>query len=125
MGPSADEVDATIHEDSTAGINTRNHLVQRGDTWLGIAAQYRVEPDALADANPNVDPQRIRIGQRLMVPPAASREVRSRVHRVGPGDTLSEIAERYSVPQAEIRRANDLTGDRIRVGQTLTIPSGS
>ncbi|MEM7431366.1 MAG: N-acetylmuramoyl-L-alanine amidase [Pseudomonadota bacterium] len=38
------------------------------------------------------------------------------------GDTLSEIAERYNVSPAAIRRANKLSSDKIRVGQTLSIP---
>lgn len=43
------------------------------------------------------------------------------------GDTLSEIAQRYNVSAAQIRAANRLKGDTIRVGQTLSIPvfSGS
>ncbi|MDX1516603.1 MAG: N-acetylmuramoyl-L-alanine amidase [Woeseiaceae bacterium] len=47
------------------------------------------------------------------------REVR---HVITRGDTLSQIAERYNVSTAVIRRANKITGDRIRVGQTLSIP---
>jgi len=48
-------------------------------------------------------------------------------HVIARGDTLSEIAERYNVSAAAIRRANNLRTDRIRVGQTLSIPllSGS
>lgn len=38
------------------------------------------------------------------------------------GDTVSEIAERYNVRAADIRRANKLASDKIRVGQTLRIP---
>lgn len=41
---------------------------------------------------------------------------------VARGDTVSEIAERYNVRAADIRRANKLSGDNIRVGQTLSIP---
>lgn len=41
---------------------------------------------------------------------------------VARGDTVSEIAERYNVSSADIRRANKLANDRIRVGQTLSIP---
>lgn len=41
---------------------------------------------------------------------------------IASGDTLSEIAERYNVSTADIRRANRLSNDTIRVGQTLSIP---
>lgn len=44
-------------------------------------------------------------------------------YRIQPGDTLSEIAARHSVPVARIRQANKLNGDVIRVGQVLQIPS--
>ena len=43
-------------------------------------------------------------------------------HVIARGDTLSEIAERYNVSPTAIRRANNLSNDRIRVGQTLAIP---
>lgn len=43
-------------------------------------------------------------------------------HVISRGDTLSEIAERYNVSMSAIRVANELSGDRIRVGQTLRIP---
>ena len=43
-------------------------------------------------------------------------------HVIARGDTLSEIAERYNVRTAAIRAANKLSNDRIRVGQTLSIP---
>ncbi len=43
-------------------------------------------------------------------------------HVVARGDTVSEIAERYNVRVSDIRRANKLSSDKIRVGQTLSIP---
>lgn len=43
-------------------------------------------------------------------------------HVIRSGDTISEIAERYNVTEAEIRSANKLANDRIRIGQTLQIP---
>jgi len=48
-----------------------------------------------------------------------TRQVR---HVITPGDTLSEIAERYNVSTAAIRAANKLSNDKIRIGQTLSIP---
>jgi len=43
-------------------------------------------------------------------------------HVIARGDTLSDIAQRYNVSAAAIRTANKLRNDRIRVGQTLSIP---
>ena len=43
-------------------------------------------------------------------------------HRIRPGDTLSEIARHYQVSEQELRRANNINGDRILVGQVLKIP---
>ena len=43
-------------------------------------------------------------------------------HVITRGDTLSEIAERYNVSMSAIRSANKLTGDKVRIGQKLTIP---
>ncbi len=53
---------------------------------------------------------------------ARRQPVRQVRHVIASGDTLSEIAQRYKVSTAAIRRANKLTNDRIRVGQTLSIP---
>lgn len=43
-------------------------------------------------------------------------------HVIARGDTLSDIALRYNVSTAALRAANKLRNDRIRVGQTLSIP---
>ena len=64
--------------------------------------------------NPPPDTQ---IAMDLKRQPA--RQVRYVVAR---GDTVSEIAARYNVSSADIRRANRLKSDKIRVGQTLSIP---
>ncbi|MCE8020581.1 AMIN domain-containing protein [Halomonas sp. MCCC 1A11036] len=43
-------------------------------------------------------------------------------YRIQPGDTLSQIAARHGVPVAQLKQANELNGDVIRVGQVLRIP---
>ena len=49
--------------------------------------------------------------------------VRHREYIVRSGDTLGQIAARTGTSITELRRANQLQGDLIRVGQTLRIPS--
>lgn len=53
----------------------------------------------------------------------AAERATMKAYTVRSGDTLSEIAARNGVAIAELRRLNALKNDRIRVGQTLTIPS--
>ncbi len=45
-----------------------------------------------------------------------------RKHRIVRGDTLSQIADNYNVSLRSLRSANNLSDDRIRVGEVLTIP---
>lgn len=55
----------------------------------------------------------------LHPPPVRKSPVR---HVISRGETLSEIAERYHVRLAALKRFNQITGDVIRIGQVLTIP---
>ncbi|WP_338073300.1 N-acetylmuramoyl-L-alanine amidase [Billgrantia ethanolica] len=50
------------------------------------------------------------------------RTTSSNEYRIQPGDTLSQIAARHGVPVAQLKQANDINGDVIRVGQVLRIP---
>lgn len=51
-------------------------------------------------------------------------ETGERLYKVVSGDTLSVIAQRNGVSLQQLRRANQLSSDRIRVGQVLRIPAG-
>ena len=44
-------------------------------------------------------------------------------HKVSSGENLTKIAKRYGVTVEQLRSANNISGDDIRAGQTLTIPS--
>jgi len=50
------------------GTCGRTHVVQHGDTLIGIAAHFGVSPHDLAMFNKLANPNCIRIGQRLMIP---------------------------------------------------------
>ncbi|MBX6364520.1 MAG: LysM peptidoglycan-binding domain-containing protein [Gemmatimonadetes bacterium] len=125
------------------------HTVARGETLERIARKYGTTVAALQAANPGVDPGRIRPGQRILVagappsdsasaaraaptaPPRAAsepkpepRRSRPRSYTVRPGDTLSEIADRFGVSLSALRRANPgLDARRIRPGKVLRIPA--
>lgn len=48
----------------------------------------------------------------------------ARRHVIRRGDTLSELAQRYGVTMASLRRYNQLRDDNLLVGAVLTIPGG-
>lgn len=53
----------------------------------------------------------------------ANQRAENRTHRVRSGESLSLLAQRYNVRVAQIKEANNLNGDVVRIGQVLTIPS--
>jgi LysM repeat protein len=107
--------------DEPANVPFTVHRVEPGDTWSRIVIRYRITSQALAEANPDTDPDVIRTGQLLRIPePVAVPPIRS--HQVGRGETLRGIASRYNVSADEIRRANGMSDERVALGQTLLIP---
>jgi len=60
-------------------------------------------------------------GSYLAANPPPLRESSVR-HVIARGETLSEIAQYYNVSLSALKRFNGLSGDRIRIGQVLTIP---
>ncbi|MDX1577398.1 MAG: LysM peptidoglycan-binding domain-containing protein, partial [Gemmatimonadota bacterium] len=113
------------------------HVVARGQTLSQIARNYGVSVSALRAANGNVNPRRLQIGQRLVVPNPArvasrgssdsSTRERARTSR-GPvtivverGDSLWAIARRYSVSTRDLMSWNGLSTTTIRPGDRLEI----
>lgn len=54
--------------------------------------------------------------------PAGKPAADAKEHAVAKGDTLSAIAKLYGVTVADLKKANNLSGDDLKVGQKLTIP---
>lgn len=46
-------------------------------------------------------------------------------HKIGPGETLSHIGDRYSISVSDIKRVNNLRSNSIRQGKYLIIPVSS
>lgn len=51
-----------------SSARSRVHIVKERETISSIAAQYGVKISAVLDANPRVDPRRLRVGQALNLP---------------------------------------------------------
>jgi LysM repeat protein len=110
------------------------YVVRSGDTLSAIAARFSVTPQRLAEAN-NLMGRQIYPGQILRIPailgprgqlipidptPGLTCNPRAMV-LVQAGDTLAELSQRWSVAAEELRADNELSSDRLWVGQVLRI----
>ncbi len=102
------------------------HVVQPGESLSEIALRYDVDPADIIAANNIPDPDHLVAGQELVIPgyqPPESQESGPVTHVVQPGETLSQIAQRYGVAMSEIMAANNITNPNlIKPGQELVIP---
>lgn len=104
--------------------------VAQGDTLSAIARRTGSSVQAIAQANGLADPNRIVVGQVLVVPDAAAPTAptpqaapSAGTHVVQAGDTLSSIARRFGTTVGAIQLANGIVdANRIRVGTALTVP---
>ena len=102
------------------GITPGTYTVKSGDSLSVIAQRFDLTTIALKSLN-NLSSNTIQIGQVLNLPGASP--IRISEHTIRGGETLSGIADRYSISLARLRAANNLSNDRILVGQVLKIPT--
>jgi len=110
------------------------HRVRRGETLSTIARRYRTSVDAIVRASNLRSRNQIRVGQRLKIPQrggsgparaATGAAGISRSHTVRRGDSLWRLASSYGTTVDRIKADNGLRGDRLVIGQGLSINAGS
>ena len=117
----------TLAQQLLAQTSSTRYTVQAGDTLGHIALQHDISQSALKQANA-LPSDLIRSGQTLKIP-ASSTPNRSTTSAAGPthqverGDTLGSIALTHGIRVGDLKRANQLDSDVIRIGQTLQIPA--
>ncbi len=107
------------------GINGQWITVQRGDTLGAIAARADVPLERLTRFNPGVEPHRLAVGQRLLIPTQQERAPSGGPYRyqVRPGDTYSGIARRFGTDTARVQSTNaSIPANRLQVGQVIQVP---
>jgi LysM repeat protein len=130
--------------------DTTTYVVAGGDSLSVIAKRFNVTQSEVMALNKITDPKKLRVGQRLLLPGKvdvnAAKPVRKtaekktvavanpvtsavapvvaggNVYVVKSGDCLSKIAATHGVKTVELRKANNLKSDVVRVGQKLTMP---
>ncbi|MBE0458104.1 LysM peptidoglycan-binding domain-containing protein [Pseudoalteromonas sp. KG3] len=95
----------------------QHYTVKRGDSLSVIAKRYKVSVSQLKAFN-NLKSSTIRIGQKLVLPQLADTQIE---HKVKSGESLWKIANHYKVSITKLKQWNSLSGDRLKVGEKLTV----
>lgn len=131
------------------------YTIEKGDSLSSVAYRYGVSWREVAELNGIKDPSKIRIGQKIKLPAYAKSTPLPRKkstpkaatkpaggsssggssasapvaaggeYVVKSGDSLSRIASRNGTTIKALRAANNLTGDKLRIGQKLVLPGGN
>lgn len=100
--------------------------VKPGDTVLGIAEKFGLQPETLMWSNSLIEqnPDRLSIGDQLRILP-----VDGVLHVVKRGDTLSSIADKYEADMQAVvaYAANGMTtiDDALPIGKEIVVPGGT
>jgi membrane-bound lytic murein transglycosylase D len=108
------------------------HVVRRNETLSSIAKRYGLRVRDIERWNNLSSRDLIYPGQKLTMEAGQVKDGSVLLHRVSPGETLSEIAGKYEVSLKEILAANGLGSDaliypdqRIRIPGASIAPSGN
>jgi membrane-bound lytic murein transglycosylase D len=96
------------------------HTIQQGDTLDQIARKNHVTTGMIRYWNPHDAKRPLTLGKRLVL--WLPRKEDFDTYTVQYGDTLSTIAEHFSIRTLDIQIANGFSHSKIRTGQTLRIP---
>ena len=110
------------------------YTIVKGDTLAKIAKAHGVSVKALEAANPNAQPTKLKIGQKIVIPaptssaaPAAAPGMAlsggEQLYTVKSGDNLSKISKEFGTSVKALQAANNLATTSIKVGQKLKIPA--
>lgn len=122
-----------VNATETAGAS--EHVIVKGDTFATLAKKYGVSVKSIQSANPNLNPSRLKIGDKVKIPAKASTTggvaslsgasgaTSADVYVVKSGDTLGKIAKANGTTTREIQRLNNLQTTQIKVGQKLKLPA--
>ncbi len=133
---------------SLDAASVQTYTVGSGDSLSRIASRFGVSAREIAQLNDVKDANKIRVGQKLKLPPYASEVSGSAPSKpaakpktaakkpaavvagageylVQSGDSLSKIAARNGTTVKAIKETNNLQSDLIRIGQKLTLPGAS
>lgn len=109
----------TLMTGSTLKNESKEYIVQGGDTLWSIARANNVTTDTIRWANGITDIDNVKPGTKLTIPSAVGV-----LHTVKSGETIKGIASRYSASAAQIESYNNIIDEELVAGMKIMVPDG-
>jgi LysM repeat protein len=123
----------------TATGSATTYKIQAKDSFYTIAKQFHVTVKAIQEANPGLDPKKLKVGKDINIPaptatqtavnsdptaPKATATADSAdMYTVKPRENLTVIAKAHGTTPKAIIALNSLKSDRIKAGDKLKMPA--
>ncbi len=121
------------------------HIVSKGETLYAISRKYEISIDLLLEDNPNLDPTKLELGQRILIRKKAIgsqeeaetkeewenyRQTMTSIadagyayHIVAPGETFYALSRRFGITEEELGRINGgLKPSELKAGAMIKVP---
>ncbi len=102
------------------------YTVSEGDTFAILAMRFGTTVEAIKNANPDVNPNNLQVGQRLCITQPISKLpecIDENFYVIRRGDTVGSIAAAFGVSSRELLTANPgIIPENLQVGQVICIP---
>jgi cell wall-associated NlpC family hydrolase len=132
--PNANKSSVIKSNEPIAEINPGSHEVLAKETLWGISKQYKVTVDELKKANPSLETEGLKIGQRINIPsnnnqiakeaPTVNSDVVEKVEvirEVNPKETKYSISKEFGITVAELEMQNPEIKTKLPIGYKLKI----
>ena len=100
--------------------NYTPRIIRPGDTLYKIAREYNVSVESILDANPGVDPNYLRVGQRLCIPSGNGGSPNC-------GETVTAMKEDIDmlIPESSVQQTHESNyGDSTQTTSVIMVNSG-
>lgn len=109
-------------------VNCIYRTIRQGDTFNELARIYNVDVEAIINANPNLNPNNLPIGQVVCIPITTTsnenrHDKKCLKYKIEQGDTLVKLSRKYNTTVDALLLANPgVNPNNLKIGSVICIP---
>lgn len=116
-----------IVQTEVKGDDYQYHTIEPKENLYRVSLKYSVDAEDIIEANPGLSVATFSAGKTIRIPIAkvvsrVEEVVKPVIHKVGRGETLFSIGQKYGVSVRELEEKNSITAQQLKNNMELEIP---